>query len=251
MEHDIDHSWFFSDFTETSYAELLDIAKRQYAFARFVSRPEERHVLWRHDVDFSMHRALRLAEIEAEAGVTASYFLYPRSLFYNLLSRRIVDIARKIVGLGHDIGLHFDPTFYGDDMDRKTLFDKVAWEGRLLQDLFGVAPVAVSFHLFGVLRSPMLDDDVVSGMVNAYGATIRQTYSYISDSNGIWRFRRLRDVLEEGADDRLHVLTHPEWWTPEVMAPRTRLQRCIDGYAAAMGDSYDRILAESDRPNVR
>lgn len=240
-----------ADFTEAAYAHAIELARRSYEFASFTSRPNGRHVLWRHDVDFSVHRALRLAEIEADRGVIATYFMYPHSQFYNLLSELVLPKARAILALGHHLGLHFDPTFYGAALPQRELLDRIEAERELLAGVFGRTPVAVSFHLFGVLEQPPPEDDVVAGMVNAYGRTIRSGYVYCSDSNGVWRHQRLFDVLERAEADRLHVLTHPEWWTPEPMAPRARLQRCLEGQAAAVGRYYDELVARYGRPNVR
>ena len=241
----------FEDFTESGYARLLALARRNYSFASFTSRPESRHVLWRHDVDFSVHRALRLAEIESDSGVQSTYFIYPHSQFYNLHSILVIPTARRILELGHDLGLHFDPTFYGGRLDHDEFQTRVQSERLILADLFGRAPVAVSFHLFGVLTNAPPDDDIICGMVNAYGNTIRSEYAYCSDSNGVWRHRRLFDVLEEAKEDRLHVLTHPEWWTPMAMAPRARIQRCLDGQASAVGKYYDDLVDGYGRPNIR
>jgi hypothetical protein len=252
MSHEDPIRASFDDFTEAAYRRALDLAARNYAFASFVSRPEgRRHVLWRHDVDFSVHRALRLAEIEAEAGLRSTYFLYPHSQFYNLLSVLVAPKAKRIVELGHELGLHFDPTFYGGRLDREDFLRRVEAEKVLLSEVFGVAPVAVSFHLFGVLENAPPAEDVICGMVNAYGPTIRTGYVYCSDSNGVWRHERLFDVLERAEPDRLHVLTHPEWWSPEAMAPRARIQRCLDGQAAAVGKYYDELVDGFSRPNIR
>jgi hypothetical protein len=87
-------------------------------------------------------------------------------------------------------------------------------------------------------------------MVNAYGRYLRQHWGYCSDSMGIWRHRRLRDVLEAGEDERLHVLTHPEWWVPEPQSPRARVARAIEGRAARQHDRYDRLVEEMGRENV-
>ena len=48
--------------------------------------PRHSAVASRHDVDLSLDAALRLAELEAEAGAQATYFLMTRSVFYNLAS---------------------------------------------------------------------------------------------------------------------------------------------------------------------
>lgn len=240
----------FTDFTEASYVDALELAKRNYIFARFTHPPAGKHVLWRHDIDFSAHRALKLAMLEYQAGVVATYFLYPHSPFYNLFSPDIRDIVRRIASLGHDLGLHFDPTFSGA-VKREQILKNIAIEKRWIHELTGVVPVALSYHLFGVLAVPPPDDAVVCKMVNAYGKGIWGSYGYCSDSNGIWRFRRLYDVLSEATEDKLQVLTHPEVWTPEPMSPRARIQRCIDGYAVAAGKYYDDLVSASGRPNVR
>ena len=72
----------------------------------------------------------------------------------------------------------------------------------------------------------------------------------MSDSNGFWRYRRLEDVLTEAKEERLQVLTHPEWLQDRVMTPRERVQRCIDGRAARVAERYDRYLADCGRPNI-
>jgi hypothetical protein len=239
------------DFTEVGYRQLLKLAQVHYAFALFPEAGATRTILWRHDCDASMHRALRLAEIEAEEGVKATYFLFPRCLYYNLLSADVARCVHRIAALGHDLALHFDPTFYGETLEGQALMEAIARERDLIAAEFGQRPTAVSFHLYGVLTSPMPEDDVIDGMVNAYGRGLRESHSYVSDSNGVWRFRRLKTVLEEAKEERLQVLTHPEWWTPGVMPPRARLQRAIDGYASAMGRWYDDITARHDRPNIR
>ena len=91
---------------------LRQLEAAGYRFARYGERPSDRHVLWRHDVDVSMHRAARLAEIEAERGAVATYFVNPRSAFYNLRSPKSRRLLRRIRSLGHEIGLHFDAGAY-------------------------------------------------------------------------------------------------------------------------------------------
>ena len=58
-------------------------------------------------------------------------------------------------------------------------------------------------------------------MVNAYGRTIRRRYHYCSDSNGYWRHERLYDVVSNSKHERLHILTHPEWWLQRPMTPKS------------------------------
>jgi hypothetical protein len=236
------------DFTEHAYGAALAAAAARYRFEPFGTTAAAPHVLWRHDVDASMHRAAALAEIEAAQGVRSTWFLSLHSTFYNLLEREPTELARRLAALGHWIGLHFDAAYYDGDAD---LVAHMAAERALLESVVGAPVGAVSFHNPDRTRIQDVRDDVLAGMVNAYGRTLGERYAYVSDSNGYWRFRRLADVLEAGDEPRLHVLTHPEWWQAEPMAPRERIQRSIDGRAQRVAESYDAALAEAGRLNAR
>lgn len=241
----------WSEFTENGYRRLIDLACERYRFATFAERAEDRHVLWRHDVDFSVHRALRLAGIEHERGVVATYFFMLRSSFYNLAEPEILDRARRIADLGHGVGLHFQAEGWpGATWDRATLEHRVAEDRDRLAQLLERPLDAVSFHNPEQMGGDTLEAASIADLINAYGRERRETYGYCSDSNGYWRFSPLGTVLEKNAHERLQVLTHPAWWTLEPMPPRARIERCIAGRAAAVMQRYDRDLVEAGRCNL-
>src|SRR6266487_4453075 len=107
------------------YRELLDAAREGgYRFAFFDREPEPGTVLLRHDVDLSLDAALRMAELEADAGAAATYFLMTRSEFYNLDSASGESAVERLRSLGHRVGLH---TLW-PHVDRDGRFDPVlAW----------------------------------------------------------------------------------------------------------------------------
>lgn len=239
----------YNDFTCRSYVRLLELAQRYYTFRLFSDFDRsERFILWRHDVDMSPQRALRLARIEQEAGVRSTHFLMLHSEFYNLLESRSADIVHEIIDLGHEIGLHYDCAWDGG---RRSVDEGVRQEAEILKRLFGVDIQVFSFHnpthtiinSHGGLR--------YGGCINTYADYFRRNVGYCSDSNGYWRHRRLEDVLLEAKEDRLQVLTHPVWWQEEPMPPRQRIQRCIDGRSVYVGWHYDRTLEQAGRKNVR
>ena len=117
-------------------------------------------------------------------------------------------------------------------------------EGDFLSHVTGAPVRAVSFH--NPASDDALDGDAVGGLVNAYGATLRRRFVYCSDSNGYWRHQPLRQVLESDAP-RLHVLTHPEWWPIDVIAPRERIARAIDGRSQSTLKRYEAQLRETGR----
>jgi len=241
----------FAEFTENGFLRLLRALKTaNYRFARYHESIVERHVLWRHDVDFSMHRATRLAAIEAEEGVVATYFINPHSAFYNLLEPEISRLAARIRELGHEIGLHFDAGAYSVPIWKQPeLEHALARERTLLENMLGFRIDCVSWHNPDLSNLLDFDADEIAGLANAYGARVRRDYAYCSDSNGYWRFRPMAEVIADG-QPRLHLLTHPAWWTPEPMAPTARVDRAILGRARAVRRDYDMLLAAGGRRNV-
>jgi len=113
------------DFTLNIYRDLLLAARASgYEFSTVVgwlggTRPEHTLIL-RHDVDRLPGRALRMAQIEAENGVAATYYFRNKP---HVLKREIV---RAISNLGHEIGYHYEVLSDANgDIDRaRALFNQ-------------------------------------------------------------------------------------------------------------------------------
>lgn len=236
------------DFTIAAYARLLSSLKeRSYRFARYTDRLEGRHVIWRHDVDFSMHRAACLAELEAKEGVVATYFVNPHSTFYNLLEPAVTNCTRRILAAGHEIGLHFDTAAFPEENWTKSILEKrLSEEKHLLELITGQQVSCVSWHNPGLLNLTDFGEDELCGLQNAYSERLRTAYTYCSDSNGYWRFKSIQQVIDEG-HEQLHLLTHPGWWTDTPMTPAERIERAILGRARAVRADHDAVLEVSNR----
>lgn len=184
------------------YRELLEAAKAGgYRFAFFDRPPEAGTVLLRHDVDLSLDAALRVAQLEAEAGARATYFLMTRSEFYNLSSPSGEDAIEHLRRLGHRVGLHaIWPVIEHDDR-----FDPVvAWHN----------PDAE------YMREP------VEGLVNAMESPWADVYR--SDSNQHWRQGCPHEELRDGTFERLQLLTHPEIWAYPGATMRETMLSMLD-----------------------
>jgi hypothetical protein len=241
--------YHFADFTRTNYRRLIQLARAQYVFRTFTDYQDgERFVLWRHDVDLSMHAARMLAAIETEERVTATYFLHLHSEFYNLFEKEVFDCVKALAACGHSLGLHFDTSFAGVS-DEPELERQIALERRFIEDLLGVPLVAVSFHIASPFTQACRRSSY-AGLVNVNSDYLQSRVGYCSDSNGYWRFRRLEDVLRDGQLPRLQVLTHPGLWQDTVMSPRQRVLRCIEGRAEKTRTWYDDILRRNHRENI-
>ena len=238
------------DFTEVGCREILRAAKERYRFEPYGTDCAEPHLIWRHDIDVSMQRALRIAQIEAEEDVTTTYFFLLHSFFYNLLEPAVTEQAKRILALGHGLGLHFETGAYPEIDSLDSLGEKVAFEAGLLEEIFGVQVSAFSFHDPEAANDLVHDNDEIGGLINTYGKTLRERYEYVSDSNGRWRFRPLREVIGSGEHERLHVLTHPVWWQAEAMPPRQRIERSVEGRAKATMHLYDSLVRREEPGNV-
>ena len=189
----------FDDFTEAEYRRLLAAARARWRFLTYrEALGGASGCLWRHDVDFSPHRALRLATIEAAESVRSTYFVLLHSNFYNALEPSVAAKFRQIRELGHDLGVHIDPEAYGGRIrDDTTLGDALRIEQDLIEHFFGAPVDAFSFHNPTVYPEAFSESDEVAGLVNAYGRSIQANFSYVSDSNGYWRHRSLAEFIEQ------------------------------------------------------
>jgi hypothetical protein len=175
-------------FELTHYRELVQAARAGgYRFASFEEPPGRGDLLLRHDVDLSLDAALRMAELEAEEGASATYFLMIESVFYNLASKEGVAAIARLRELGHRVGLHaVHPRVVLDDR-----FDPVvAWHN----------PEP------GYMTKP------IEGVVNVMQEGYFDPPTYRSDSNQRWRSGCPHEELRAGAFPWLQLLTHPEIW---------------------------------------
>jgi hypothetical protein len=239
----------FRDFTRKNLYNILKIAKENYRFVSYGERDFKRKSIFlRHDVDFSVNSAYALASIETELKIKSTFFLLPHSDFYNLFEEEITSIIRKIIKSGHNIGLHFDCEYYGVRTE-KALIDKLYLEKNFLENIFETDIKVFSFHnpdKFALSRAGYR----YAGMINTYSEFFNNKVTYISDSNGYWRFKRLEDMLKEGNERALQILLHPEWWQVKVLSPKERVWRCIDGRAEKTRSKYISILKKFKRENI-
>lgn len=238
------------DFTESHYREILQLVKdTNRASVSYCSIPwGGKYLLWRHDIDISINRSVRLAEINAEHSVHSTFFVNIHSNFYNTFELAQARMLREIISMGHDIGVHFDGAFFGE-IGQDEVASAIAKEANLLAELTGKPPVAVSFHN-PTRRMLTIDSPRLGGLVNAYSQKLMTDAKYCSDSNGYWRHDRLADIVADSTVERLQVLTHPDWWMNSPMAPRNRVHRAAYGRAVATMADYDRTLADFGRRNM-
>lgn len=95
------------DFTLKSYKTLVAaLQEAGYAFQTFeefmISPAQGKAVVLRHDVDELAGNALKMAQLEHELGIRATYF------FRIVKQSNVPEVIKKIVDLGHEIGYHYE-----------------------------------------------------------------------------------------------------------------------------------------------
>lgn len=238
----------FEDFTLDAYEGLLDVAKKTYTFKSFLDFDvKQRDIIWRHDIDMSPAMALTLAKIEAKKNVKSTYFILLHSDFYNLLDIENVDIIKQIIQLGHEIGLHFDPYFYQINTEDK-LDEEIVFEKNFLEKVFDIEIKVFSFHN----NTPFTlscENETYGGLINTYSKK-HKTIPYCSDSNGYWKYNRLKDVLESAKSFNLQILTHEVWWQSEVMSPKQKIKYCLENHTSMVYSNYEKSLERLKLINI-
>lgn len=241
--------YHFGDFTTEKYRELVRTAKENYIFRNYTNFDKsEKFVLWRHDIDFSVHRAHRLAQIESEEGVNSTFFIHLHSEWYNTFEKEIFDLLIKIKNLGHELGLHFDTHFYGISNEEE-LGEKIQFEKDILDKLLGLDIKVFSFHNTTPFTMNCKEEKY-GGLINTYADYFQSEVTYCSDSNGYWRYSRLSDLLSSAEAPRLHILTHPEWWQERVMSPFERIKNCATKRSENNLTHYIELLENAGNKNI-
>jgi hypothetical protein len=229
-----------------------------YRIAPFSLPPSktERQIYLRHDVDYSLEMALRLAEVNAELGIRGTFCVLLRSQIYNLLSDRSLSVLEKMAALGQNLGLHASVA--------PTLPDDGAVEARIRADFECVryncpaVGAVCSWHnptpevLERYLASPR-----VGGLVNAYSASFVREIPYYSDSNMRHSVEDFMRLVGEGGSTRMQLLLHPLNWVaggqsmrdvfsgtwPYIIQEREQDLRTNHFYSVALPEGMpDRVL---------
>ena len=186
------------------YRELLRAATvGGYRWTFFDAEPQAGDLFLRHDVDLSLDAALRVAELEAEQGAAATYFLLTESVFYNLASSEGRTAIARLRELGHRVGLH------------------AVWPNASLDERFD--PVVAWHNPDAEYMSTPID-----GAVNVMQPPWFAPATYRSDSNQHWRHGCPHEELAAGAFAWLQLLTHPEIWAYPGATMRETMLAMLD-----------------------
>ena len=172
----------------------------------------------RHDVEFSILRALQLAKFEKEhLQIKTNYFFHIKNNCYNLISHQNIGFVNQIQELGHSIGLHFN--YSGIDKKeniKKELFNQFA----ILKKYFKNISIYFTPHRPSTIKS--LQDCNIKGVVNLYSKKyftefnkIDDDYNkpvYLADSRGMWKYIHPMK-LDLKKHKKVQLNFHPDIWS--------------------------------------
>jgi hypothetical protein len=202
------------DFSLDAYREILTRARDAgYEFASFLDAPEEnqKRLYLRHDVDYSLSIAARLAGVNQSLDVRGTFFVLLRSDMYNLFSPSSMAAVRSIQDAGQWIALHVVVRAQDAGTDGE-LAALVKRDYEIVdRHITGVQP-AFSWHN----PTPELLQRglqlATPGLVNAYGARLFKDIRYSSDSVMRRSPDELLQTLVAEPARALQLLLHPLYW---------------------------------------
>jgi hypothetical protein len=203
------------DFTLGHYREILGTARQSgYRFVGYddLAAPGEGELLCvlRHDVDYVPEWTVRLAEIERDLGIRATYFFQVCAKTYNLREAATYHAVHRVRELGHTLGLHFDLT-WKPDAQWEEIAPLCQEDKDVFRTITGVEPCEIiSFHnphrfVERILNQP------VPGIRHTYEQEYFSSIKYLSDSQG-WYEGCMCKVFREKRYPVIQLLTHADYW---------------------------------------
>ncbi len=196
------------EFTNESYKIMLkNLINKGYSFKNYLNWDEkEKTVILRHDVDYSLKKAVLMSQIEKKMSVHGTYFVLLSTNFYNVHSKESRKYISHIIKNGGCIGLHFDEMQY-DISNEEEMKEYVYEEIEILSNIIDTKVNVVSMHR---PSEKILSGNIqFSGVINSYSDTFFHKMKYLSDSRRHWR-ENINEAMEKY--ERLHILTHPFWY---------------------------------------
>lgn len=233
------------DFTLEKYIALLQgFQNAGFCIATFEEYCQgfehDRFVILRHDVDLKPENSLVIAQIEHSLSINASYY------FRVVKQSNRPEIIKEIVGLGHEIGYHYeDMTICGGDVEKAIVHFK-EWLAYFRQ-FYPVKTICMhgsprsrfdgrdlwkhyDYHEFGVIGEPYFDVDFSNVFYltdtgrrwDGYNVSLRDKIPVYQDEwiKGGLVYHTTNDILKALEEDsfpkRLMMTTHPQRWTDDV-----------------------------------
>ena len=209
-------------FSYIEYENIISLVKMNLPIMDFsdITDETEKFCVLRHDIEFSIDRALKIAEIEKSLGISSTYTVQLRNNTYNALSQKNIDIIRKINNMGHKIGLHQNPPMMNDEKLIKYILKDI----ETLEHYYGFEVDRYAFHRCGSNPEILKRYVEIPNKINCYDKKFFHYFKgntpkklrvyYIADSNHKWKYGHPLE-LNFNKVNKIQLLTHPYSWTED------------------------------------
>ena len=209
-------------FTYEAYKNMiLNLKENNYEIVDYKNyEKKDKVVILRHDIDTSLEKALEMAELENKLNVSAIYFILLSTDFYNVASKKSLEIIKEIIKLGGTIGLHFDEQKYQVET-KEDLIKYVKYEADILSKIIGKKIEIVSMHR---PSKKFLEMNLeIPEIINSYQKEFFEDFKYVSDSRMNWR-EDVEEIINSNKYEKLHILTHPFWYEKKEDTMKNKLE---------------------------
>lgn len=155
-------------------------------------------ILLRHDFDYEIESALEAAKMEFDIGIQSTFYFLVSSQFYNIFSQRGRYIVDSICDMGHEIGLHFDPSIYKN-------IDVNFWrEIYMMEEFLGDKVYSMAVH------NPFMHGmyPKFKGVIDAYDKSLFSKENYFSDSRFEFNID-IEEIIKRARKGLVQLLFHP------------------------------------------
>ena len=211
-------------FSYAEYRNIITLVKQNLPIMDFseVDDKTNSFCVLRHDIEFSIDRALTMARIEHDdLGVHSTYTVQLRNNTYNALSQKNIEAIQEIDAMGHYIGLHQNPPMMGDE----ELIDYIIKDIETLEHYYGFEVDRFAFHRCGSNPGILEKYVEVPDKINCYAEEFFHYFNgdkpeelrvhYLADSNHQWKYGHPFNIDYWELPQKMQLLTHPFSWSDE------------------------------------
>ena len=211
MKLDPGFGWKYSDYKK-SLELFIENNYEITSFEQFLKAPGKKHLILRHDIDFNLNAAYRMALIDHKLGIKSTFFLRVCANGYSLSSAPSIRIVKELIDMGHELNLHLDSGM--EEIWSCSLEDSIDRQFKLFEASTGFKAKGFSTHMPAVQGGLEYCNAIVEKFSLNYHAYEKQftsgQFKYISDSMKMWREKPLVEFIDNV--NKIQLLIHPIWW---------------------------------------
>ena len=208
------------EFSYSHYENTLRDIKKTHRFSSYQDSSND-DVILRHDVDYSLESAVRMAEIEKKLEVRSTYFILFHSEFFNTFSPSSIKKIKQLLKTDHYLGLHYDASALLEINHDPS--DIIKEEIEIMEKHFQTEIKVISAHDPSIQQKISLK--LPSDILDAYAERFTLNRKYLSESVQYWREGCFCKNIYE--NKKLQILIHPVWWTKDGISMKNIMNNLL------------------------